>query len=434
MATSTTLSEHSQQTASAPLISWLVCLSAGLFFFYEFIQMQMFNSISNDLMRDFSLNAEQLGYLSASYLYADVIFLFPAGILLDRFSTRSVILTAMVLCILGTFFFAITHSALFAGLSHFIAGIGNAFCFLSCIRLASRWFPARQMALIIGLIVTMAMIGGMVAQTPLVQLNAWIGWRNALLLNAGLGLVIMAIIWYFVHDYPPSYGIHHQEQQKQLQQLGFRKGIKTVLANSQNWYCGIYTSFLNLPIMVLGALWGNLYLMSVHHLTALEASKVNAMIFLGTIVGGPAIGWISDRVSQRRIPMIIFATLSLIVMLMIIKMDHLSYGALLALFFALGLFTSSQIISYPAIAESNSRMLTSTATGLASVLIMGGAALAQPIFGSLMDLHWAGEVLNNARLYPAEAYQTAMLILPGAFIIGLLMSLLMKETHCRPQE
>lgn len=434
MATSTTLSEHSPSHASASLTSWLVCLSAGLFFFYEFIQMQMFNSISNELMQDFSLNAEQLGYLSATYLYADVIFLFPAGMLLDRFSTRKVILTAMVLCVLGTLFFAMTHSALLAGISHFVAGIGNAFCFLSCIRLASRWFPARQMALIVGLIVTMAMVGGMVAQTPLVALNAWIGWRNALLLNAGLGVVIMGVIWIFVQDFPASYQEHHHEQQKQLQALGFKKGIIAVLRNRQNWYCGIYTSFLNLPIMVLGALWGNLYLTAVHHLTALEASKVNSMIFLGTIFGGPLVGWISDRISQRRMPMIIFAVLSLIVMLLIIQISNLSYGLLLVLFFALGLFTSSQIIAYPAIAESNTRMLTSTATGLASVLIMGGAAIAQPIFGWLMDMHWAGGMMNNTRIYNADAYQSAMLILPAAFIIGLLMSFLMKETHCRPQE
>lgn len=423
------LSEHTQQV-SAPLASWLVCLSAGLFFFYEFIQMQMFNSISSDLMRDFSLNAEQLGYLSASYLYADVLFLFPAGMLLDRFSTRKVILSAMVLCVLGTLFFAMTHSLWIAAASHFMAGIGNAFCFLSCIRLASRWFPPRQMALITGLIVTMAMFGGMVAQTPLVLLNVSMGWRNALFLNAGLGVLIMGVIWSFVKDFPASYQQQDAEQRQQLQAQGFLPGIRAAITNLQNWYCGIYTSFLNLPIMVLCALWGNLYLTRVHQLTAMQSSKVISMIFLGTIIGGPLVGWISDRLSQRRMPMVICAILSLLVMILILKMQNLAYPMLLMLFFALGLFTSGQVISYPAIAESNSRMLTSTATGLASVLIMGGGAVAQPIFGWVMDMHWLGSMVNNARVYPAEAYNFAMLILPGAFVMALIMALIMKETHC----
>ena len=68
--------------------SWIVCFSAALFFFYEFIQMHMFSAISPELMRDFSLNASQLGLLSTTYLIANTLFLLPAGLLLDRYSTR----------------------------------------------------------------------------------------------------------------------------------------------------------------------------------------------------------------------------------------------------------------------------------------------------------------------------------------------------------
>src|SRR6185312_9591658 len=97
---------------------WLVCLSAALFFFYEFIQMGMFNSISSDLMRDFNINATQLGHLSALYFYADVLFLFFVGIIVDHFSTRIIILSAMLLCLVSTLVFALSTSLLVAGISH----------------------------------------------------------------------------------------------------------------------------------------------------------------------------------------------------------------------------------------------------------------------------------------------------------------------------
>lgn len=67
---------------------WLVCFAASLFFFYEFIQMNMFNAISQDLMKEFGLSGESLGYLSSTYLFADVVCLFPAGMLLDRFFSK----------------------------------------------------------------------------------------------------------------------------------------------------------------------------------------------------------------------------------------------------------------------------------------------------------------------------------------------------------
>src|SRR3990167_10342757 len=89
---------------------WFVCLSAGLFFFYEFIQMSLFNYISSELMQDFHINATQLGNLSATYFYGDVIFLLPAGMILDRLRVKTVILISMFVCVVGTLLFALSNS------------------------------------------------------------------------------------------------------------------------------------------------------------------------------------------------------------------------------------------------------------------------------------------------------------------------------------
>ena len=45
--------------SESKFLPWIVCFSAALFFFYEFIQLNMFNAISAQLMQTFSLNAEQ---------------------------------------------------------------------------------------------------------------------------------------------------------------------------------------------------------------------------------------------------------------------------------------------------------------------------------------------------------------------------------------
>lgn len=416
---------------NACYLPWLVCFSAALFFFYEFIQMHMFNSISAQLMEEFHLNAANLGYLSATYLFADVIFLMPAGLLLDRFSTRNIILIALSLCIMGTVVFALSQNVWLAAAAHFFAGIGNAFCFLSCMRLASRWFPARRMALITGLIVTIAMAGGIVAQAPLTWLSAIIGWRDALLLNGMLGVIIFILIWLFVQDCPISYQVTQRQQQQQLQVLGFWQSFFQALHNKQNWYCGLYTSLLNLPIMLLCALWGNLYLTQVHHITTLQASYAVTGIFIGTIIGCPLVGWWSDYLEQRKLPMIIGAILSLITVSLLLAKSDATYLQLLMLFALLGFFTSAQVLGYPVIAESNPAILTSTATGIASVIIMGGAALFQPVFGAIMDQHWLGMISDGLRVYPEHAYQLAMLLLPIAFLIALIIGLLLRETHCR---
>ena len=132
--------------------------------------------------------------------------------------------------------------------------------------------------------------------------------------------------------------------------------------------------------------------------------------------------------------MIVSALLSLATIALLIYVPNLSFAQLITLFLLLGFFTSAQIISYPTIAESNPHYLTGTATSIASVLIMGGGAVFQPLFGWLMDLHWNHQMLNNAPVYSASDYLLSMAILPVAFILGLIAALFIRETNCHPYQ
>ncbi|WP_342227614.1 MFS transporter [Rickettsiella endosymbiont of Rhagonycha lignosa] len=428
----TTLKRICDSLSFSKIQPWLVCLSAALFFFYEFIQMGMFNSISQELMHDFSINASQLGFLSATYFYADVIFLLFAGILVDRFSIRIIILSAMVMVVLSTILFSLSRSFEIAAFSHFIAGIGNAFCFLSCIKLATRWFSSQRLALVIGIIITIAMAGGIVAQTPFALVVHALGWRTAVMMNAGLGIFITLLVYFFVYDYPKHQLSQKMAENKAGKPISVIKSISLSLQNKQNTLAGIYTCLLNLPIILLGALWGTLYLTQVHHLEKTRASLVATMIFLGTIIGSPLLGWFSDFIGRRRLLMIIGAMFSLLVLLIIMFTPVLHYYTLLILFLLLGFFTSTQIISYPLIAESNPRHLTGTSTSLASILIMGGGAVFQPLFGWLIDLHWDQTFLQGAPFYSPGNYRYGMAIMPIAFLVSLLAACCLRETFCQP--
>ncbi|OJA00705.1 MFS transporter, partial [Rickettsiella grylli] len=347
-------------------LAWIVCFSAALFFFYEFIQMNMFNAISADLMRAFSLNATGLGKLSAYYFYANLLFLPVAGTLLDRFSTRKIILFSLLLCIIGIATFAMTHSFFLAALFRFMSGIGSAFCFLSSIRLASRWFPAENMALVSGLIVTMAMLGGMVAQTPLTLLVEFVGWRYALLFDASLGIVIFLIIFSLVRDYPENSKQEQKKMHQELSRMGLLKSWRLAYFNPQNSLCGLYVALLNLPMVLLGSIWGGMFLQQAKHFSATEASFAPSLLFVGTILGGPVVGWVSDKF-QKRIPLMMLGVIiSFVLIIAIIGVPMASIINIALLFFALGFFTSTQVLSYPLVAASNPKSITATSVSVVS--------------------------------------------------------------------
>ncbi|MBA2653559.1 MAG: MFS transporter [Gammaproteobacteria bacterium] len=413
---------------NARYLPWLTCFCAALFFFFEFMQVNIFNAIAPSLMKEFSLSAARVGHISANYFYATLIFLIPAGMILDRVSTRKVILVAMSSSVLCTYVFATMNQIWIAELSRFITGLGGSFCLISCIRLAANWFPPRRLALVIGLIVTLAMFGGMLAQTPMTLLTDMLGWRKMMLINASVGVLILVLIMLFVKDGPTEGNVAAHTN---LAGKAFIKAFGRSLANLQNWLAGLYTSLLNLPIFLLGALWGGLYLVQIQGLSRTQASFVTSMIFFGTIIGSPLIGWCSDRIGKRRLPMIICASLSLASILIVMFTPSLSLLSLLLLFFAIGFFTSGQIISYPLIAESNPKALIGTSEGIASTLIMAGGTL-QPLFGTLVSFNWQHRYLNGVPLYSKNDFMLAMSMIPVAFVIGLIAAFFIRETYCKP--
>src|SRR3990167_5699468 len=157
----------------------------------------------------------------------------------------------------ATTFLSFTHSFALAHLFRFMTGIGSAFCFLSSVRLASRWFHPKRLALVVGLIVTMAMTGGMIAQAPLSLLNHYLGWRQTVFCVAALGAIILILIYFLVQDYPPHAKHEHKAQCDELREMGYWHSMLRSYLNWQNWMGGIYTSLLNLPIVILGSLWGS---------------------------------------------------------------------------------------------------------------------------------------------------------------------------------
>lgn len=408
---------------------WIVCLTAALFFFYEFVQMSMFNAISVNLLAELQLSATALGHLSAAYFYANILFMIPAGLILDRFSTKKTILVAMAICVAGTVWFSFSHSLYSAMACRFLTGIGGSFPFLACLRLALRWFPPKRMAVISGLMVTMAMLGGVVAQTPLTLATELIGWRYAVFFDGLFGVILMICTTILVQDSPCGSPIQLTRSTQRLTGT-----LRAIFNNKENWLYGAFICLLNLPIFLLAQTWGGLYFTQAHHLTPTQASYLTSMVFFGTIIGSPLLGWLSDHSGRRKPLMYLGCLLSLLFILIVMMSSSLSFSVLLALLFGLGFASSAQIIGYPAISESNETNTAAGALGLASVLIMSGGAFFEPLFGRLMEWHWDHTMIKGTPIYSTTDYLMGLSILPIAFLIALLTVFLARETYCRREK
>lgn len=401
--------------------SWLVVMSAASFFFYSFIQMTMFSTaeMKNYFSDVLSIpNTAAFGLFAGMFLIGCVIFLIPAGILLDKFSVRKLMLGAVLLMVIGVAGMTFTHNLAIAKFFRFLTGIAHCIAFMAPLRLAPRWFPSKKLALAVGLVITFAVTGGLVSQTPMYWTITALGGKQTMFLNSGLGVLIFIMIYLFVKDHPQEAG--QSEAVTATESLPLWEGLKKAVGNKQNWLCGFYIGLLNLAVLLLGAIWGTNYLQYKYsYLTPEIITSIIGMIFIGTMIGSPLCGLISDKLKNRKWTMLVGALFSLVVMFIIMYVNKPSPIFLYFMFLLLGIITSAQTIGYAVIGESNNDNVLGTANGFSAVLLMGMAAIAQPLFGWLISIFGGDSPIS---------YMKAIYLMPISFGIALLCSLLLRET------
>ena len=104
------------------------------------------------------------------------------------------------------------------------------------------------------------------------------------------------------------------------------------------------------------------------------------------------------------------------------------------LFFLLGFFTASQVISYALVAEGSQPSMTATAVSVVSLLTQGGYIVYQNLFSWLLIRHGGVSTVNGVPVYSLADYEFAAIILPIGLVIALLMLFGLKETFGRPMK
>ena len=69
-----------------------------------------------------------------------------------------------------------------------------------------------------------------------------------------------------------------------------------------------------------------------------------------------------------------------------------------------------------------------------NMMNMIGIAIGQPFIGYILDRLWQGEIVDKVRVYPLEAYQIALSIIPIGMLIALFLLPFLRETYCKSSE
>jgi MFS family permease len=417
-----------ERSAAAPPLRWVMWIIPAFLFLIGFFHRAAPGVIARDLMHEFEATGATVGLLAATYFYAYAGLMVPAGLLLDAFGARWVLVAGGLVMGGGSLLMAAAPAMPLLYVSRLLVGAGASVTFVGTLKIAAAWFPPAQFGLLAALSATVGVLGGLVSTLPLAVLVAHVGWRGAF---AGVGVVTLVatgLCVLIVRDRPA--GAHDPAMLAGTRSV--MAGVAAVLRNPHTWppflvfFC-LYTVVGN------QMLWMVPYLRDVYGLGLTDAAFYAMAISLALLVAGPLTGWASDRLVGRR--KAVCATLSAaqcaLWVLFVGTLGSLALPVLHALLFAMGLASGAFVLVWPIGREVNPPHLDGIAVAVVNFGGFLGAALTQGPIGAVLDARWTGALVEGARRYPVEAYRDAFAVCAAFVFAAVLLSLLMRETRGR---
>lgn len=410
---------------------WIVCLIGALFYLYEYLLRVAPSQMTNELQQAFHINGQTLGHLVGYYYYIYAPMQLFVGILMDRYGPRRLLSLAVFCCAAGTYLFANNQSLYVAEFGRFLVGFGSAFAFVGVLKLATLFLPSRVFGTVSGMALALGMAGGMLGDMLISGLVRHYDWKLTLYYAAAIGIALNIVIYLTVRDHAgpkSSYKPNITSLRKGLD------GLCSLLLRPAIWVNGAVGCLLYLPTSTFAEFWGTPYLRQVYGMSAHQAALGMTYIFLGWATGGPTVGFISDRIKQRRLPMTIGSVVAAVIFSAILFLPNFPVAFLYPAFFVFGFFSSVQVLVFALGHELTSAKYSGTVLALTNMFVMIGGTITLSLVGRILDSFWMGEIQHGVHVYSAGTFQYALAILPLGLLLSVVLTLFLPETGARSHE
>ncbi len=393
---------------------WLIFVILSIIYFFVYFHRTSPAVLANDLMEEFGISALAIGIFSSLYFYPYAVLQVPVGVLSDTKGAKKTVLIFTLISLTGVFLFAFSPSYEIVILSRLLIGIGVSGVYIPTVKIISIWFKHNEFATAMGILFAVGNLGAIFSSFPLAVSIEKVGWRMTFAAIGIITAVLLAMSAFFVADSPPDF---KREELK-------RGDLKLLLYNSSLWLLAISSLLRYGAVMGFQGLWGGPFLIDVHKMSKPMVGTVLMIFGIGSILGAPILGRISDIISQRKIVLVFCGIGFLILWFPLASFpEKLNFIEINLISFGLGLFSSGGPIAYAIVKESFPLRMTGLAVSFINVFPFIGAGLFQTIMGYLMDL--IGKVNG---VYPVEAYQLSFEVCLLASFISLICILFVRES------
>ncbi|KUI41757.1 MFS transporter [Mycobacterium sp. GA-1199] len=320
----------------------------------------------------------------------------PAGVLLDRFGSKTLILAGAALMSGGQLTLAFTESLPTAIGARAVVGLGDAFTFISVLRLVPHWFTPRQVPLVTQLTGICGQLGQVLSAVPFFAvLDAW-GWTTAYVSVAAVGVLSMALTAALVKNTPHGNAVairtvSVRETLASVKTVWLRPGTRL------GFFTHMGTQF---SVTVFALMWGVPYLTNAQGLSAGVAGLMLTVSVVAAISAGVLIGIFTGRRPHRRSRLVltIIASNALIWTVVLALPGRAPLWLLVVLIVVISVGGPGSMVGFDFARTFNPSATLGTASGLVN---MGG------FIASLLVMQAMGAILDATGGFSSESFRLA---------------------------
>ncbi len=331
----------------------------------------------------------------------------PAGVLLDRFGSRVLIVCGAALMAGGQLVLAFSESLPAAIGARAIVGLGDAVTFISVLRLVPHWFKPSQVPLLTQLTGICGQLGQVLSAVPFLALLTAAGWTPAYLSVGAFGLLVMALVLAVVKNTP-----HGRVVATETTSVRDIPGsVKTVWLRPGN-RLGFFTHMgTQFSVTVFALMWGVPYLTVAQGLSTAAAGALLTVSVVTAISAGVAIGIFTGRHPHRRSRLVlwIIASNASIWTIVLALPGPAPTWLLVVLIVIISVGGPGSMVGFDFARTFNPSATLGTAQGMVN---MGG------FLASLIVMQAMGVVLSHAGSYSFESFRLAWTVQYAVWILA----------------
>lgn len=362
--------------------------------------------IAPNLIQDLKLNAETLGILGGAFFYSFALLQIPMGPMLDRIGPRMIMTFSSGIGALGAFLFAFGTSFQTALLGRILIGAGMSSMLMGPFKTFTLRYPPEQFATLVGIISSVGTLGNILAASPLAYLTSILGWRRTFLIAGGITILLGFLIFWTLRG-------EETNKKKSLPSseanpdIGIFQSIQIILRSFAFWQLGAVAFFRYGIFVSLQGLWLGPYLIHLKGFSPIQAGHILIMLAIGTTLGGPIGGYLSDRIFRSRkgvgLTGLGLYAISLFPLLGVWEIHHPFWFGLICFF--IGFFCGFGMLIYSHAKDLFPITISGMVMTYVNFFTMAGAAVFMPFLGKVIE-----SFPRIGSSYPEEAYHLAFLI------------------------